>query len=88
GWPGQAHQRLLSDPVLTRLAGQFGATSAQLALAWLLDVAPNILLIPGTRSRGHLADNLAGGDIRLDHATRTELVRRFPPTRSPALSTI
>ena len=85
GWPGQAHQRLLSDPVLTRLAGQFGATSAQLALAWLLDLAPNILLIPGTRSRAHLADNLAGGDIRLDHATRTELVRRFPPTRSPAL---
>jgi aryl-alcohol dehydrogenase-like predicted oxidoreductase len=40
--------------------GGHGATPAQVALAWLLAIADNVLLIPGTSSRGHLAENLAG----------------------------
>jgi aryl-alcohol dehydrogenase-like predicted oxidoreductase len=41
---------------------RLGATPAQVALAWLLDLAPNILLIPGTRTRDHLTENLAAAD--------------------------
>jgi aryl-alcohol dehydrogenase-like predicted oxidoreductase len=40
------------------------------ALGWLLDPAPNILLIPGTRTRAHLTENLGAGDVALDEAAR------------------
>jgi pyridoxine 4-dehydrogenase len=79
GWPGQVRNRLLSEPVLTAVAVRLGATPVQAALAWLLDLAPNMLLIAGTRTRAHLAENLDAADIRLDDATRTELNRHFPP---------
>nr|WP_134003314.1 aldo/keto reductase [Streptomyces sp. 846.5] len=57
---------------------QAGATPAQLALVWLLDLAPNILLIPGTRTRTHLAENIATASVKLDEASRKELAREFP----------
>jgi pyridoxine 4-dehydrogenase len=78
GWPGEVRHRLLTDPVLTALAVRLGATTAQVALAWLLDLAPNILLIPGTRTRAHLAENLGAADVRLDDAARAELARHLP----------
>jgi aryl-alcohol dehydrogenase-like predicted oxidoreductase len=53
----------------------------QVALAWLLDLAPNILLIPGTRTVAHLAENLGVAGIRLDDAARAELTRHFPAAR-------
>jgi len=53
-WPGEVRHRLLADPVLAASAARLGATPVQIALAWLLDLAPNILLIPGTRTRVHL----------------------------------
>ena len=81
GYPGEAHRRLLADSVLGAVAGRLGATPAQIALAWLLDIAPNVLLIPGTRTRGHLAENLAAAGIRLDDAARADLARRFPRSR-------
>jgi aryl-alcohol dehydrogenase-like predicted oxidoreductase len=56
------------------------ATAVQVALAWLLDLAPNILLIPGTRTRKHLAENLGVASLHLDDAAREEL-RRFPAVR-------
>jgi pyridoxine 4-dehydrogenase len=83
GWPGEVRHRLLTDPVLAALAVRLGATPAQVALAWLLDLAPNILLIPGTRTRAHLTENLAAADIRIDGAARAELTRLFPPPGSP-----
>jgi diketogulonate reductase-like aldo/keto reductase len=83
GWPGQLRHRLLSDPVVAAVAARLGATPAQAVLAWLLDLAPNILLIPGTRTRAHLTENLGAADIRLDDAARAELTRRFPPPRPP-----
>ena len=52
--------------------------SAQIALAWLLDLAPNVLLIPGTRSRQHLAENLRSAHVRIDDMARAELARHFP----------
>jgi aryl-alcohol dehydrogenase-like predicted oxidoreductase len=79
GLAGDQRSRLLSDPVLTATATRLGATPVQTALAWLLDLAPNILLIPGTRSPGHLAENLAAADIRLDAGARAELADRFRP---------
>jgi aryl-alcohol dehydrogenase-like predicted oxidoreductase len=81
GWPGEVRHRLLTDPVLAALAVPLGATPAQVALAWLLDLAPNILLIPGTRTRTHLTQNLDAADIRLDDAARAELTRHFPIAR-------
>jgi pyridoxine 4-dehydrogenase len=47
-------------------AQRLGATPAQVALAWLLHLAPNVLLIPGTSSVLHLEENLAAADLVLD----------------------
>ncbi|MDT3446668.1 oxidoreductase [Pseudofrankia sp. BMG5.37] len=79
GLAGDQRRRLLTEPVLTATAARLGATPVQAALAWLLDLASNILLIPGTRTRGHLAENLAAADVRLDDTARTELTRHFRP---------
>jgi pyridoxine 4-dehydrogenase len=78
GLPGEVRRRLLSDPVLAAVAARLAATPVQVALAWLLDLAPGILLIPGTRTRAHLAENLGAADIRFDDAARAELTRHFP----------
>ena len=64
--------------MLAAVAARLGATPAQFALAWLLDLAPNILLIAGTRSRAHLAENIGAAVIRLDDAARAELARHLP----------
>jgi aryl-alcohol dehydrogenase-like predicted oxidoreductase len=63
----------LQSDALNAVAARLGVKPMQLALAWLLKRAPNILLIPGTSSRGHLAENLSVADIELDDATYEEL---------------
>jgi aryl-alcohol dehydrogenase-like predicted oxidoreductase len=63
--------------VLGELGARLRATPAQIALALLLDLAPNFLLIPGTRTRAPLAENLGAADVELDHAARVELARHF-----------
>lgn len=73
GLPGQQRRQLLNGPRLSSVAARLGATPAQVALAWLLDLAPNVLLIPGTSSSAHLAENLAAVDVQLDGAARAEL---------------
>jgi pyridoxine 4-dehydrogenase len=55
----------LQSTALSDVARDLDATPMQVALAWLLQRAPNILLIPGTSSIGHLQENLAAGDIVL-----------------------
>lgn len=65
GWPKSQHDAIRTNPVVTSIAAGHGATPAQVALAWLLTVAENVLLIPGTSSRGHLAENLAAGSLSL-----------------------
>ena len=55
----------LQSSALSEVAQQLGATPMQVALAWLLQRAPNILLIPGTSSVGHLRENLAAGELKL-----------------------
>jgi aryl-alcohol dehydrogenase-like predicted oxidoreductase len=47
----------------------------QVALAWLLRRAPNILLIPGTSSVGHLRENLAAAELVLPDSEIAELDR-------------
>ncbi|OBF81268.1 oxidoreductase [Mycobacterium sp. 852002-51163_SCH5372311] len=64
---------VLGNDVIRRAAAQLGRTPAQIALAWTLSVAPNILLIPGTSSVRHLEENMAAADIQLDHDTREQL---------------
>ena len=49
----------LQSSILSDVAQRLGATPMQVALAWLLRRAPNILLIPGTSSLAHLRENLA-----------------------------
>ena len=58
---------------LSEVAARLGATPMQVALAWLLHRAPNILLIPGTSSVGHLRENLAAAELKLSDAVTAEL---------------
>lgn len=55
----------LQSSTLNDVAARLEATPMQVALAWLLARAPNILLIPGTSSVGHLRENLAAVDVLL-----------------------
>ncbi|HTQ15898.1 oxidoreductase [Mycobacterium sp.] len=64
---------VLTNPAVLSVGERLGRTPAQVALAWTLSVAPNVLLIPGTSSVRHLEDNLAVGSVELDDAAREEL---------------
>jgi pyridoxine 4-dehydrogenase len=66
---------VLGSPEVRSVAARTGATAAQVALAWLLHFAPNVLLIPGTSSLEHLEENLAAGSLELDSDAMTELGR-------------
>jgi len=55
----------LQSSTLSSVAGRLGATPMQVALAWLLQRSPNILLIPGTSSVAHLRENLAADQLAL-----------------------
>ncbi len=61
----------LQSSSLSDVAARIGATPVQVALAWLLRRAPNILVIPGTSSIAHLRENLAAAELDLpDDAIR------------------
>ncbi len=55
----------LQSSVLDAVAASLQATPMQIALAWLLHQAPNILLIPGTSSAQHLRENLSAAALQL-----------------------
>jgi aryl-alcohol dehydrogenase-like predicted oxidoreductase len=63
----------IQSSALSRIAEGLGATPRQVALAWLLRRAPNILLIPGTSSPDHLRENLKAVELVLPEATMAEL---------------
>jgi pyridoxine 4-dehydrogenase len=63
----------LQSSVLSDVARRLGATPMQVALAWLLARAPNLLLIPGTSSVAHLRENLAAVDLALPDDARAAL---------------
>jgi aryl-alcohol dehydrogenase-like predicted oxidoreductase len=64
---------VLGHELVRSAAERLGHTPAQVALAWTLSVAPNILLIPGTSSVSHLEQNLATATVELDDDTRERL---------------
>jgi aryl-alcohol dehydrogenase-like predicted oxidoreductase len=63
----------LQSDTMSAVAARIGATPMQVALAWLLHRAPNMLLIPGTSSLGHLRENLASAQLNLSPEVLTEL---------------
>ena len=63
----------LQSSTLTNVAQRLDLTPMQLALAWLLHRAPNILVIPGTSSVVHLRENIAAAEIALSDVTISEL---------------
>ncbi|MGU3384645.1 aldo/keto reductase family oxidoreductase [Methylobacterium sp. D53M] len=65
----------LQSDTLSAVAAGVGATPMQVALAWLLRRSPNILLIPGTSSLGHLRENLAAATLALPDEAMAALDR-------------
>jgi pyridoxine 4-dehydrogenase len=63
----------LQSSVLDAAAASLHATPMQLALAWLLQRSPNILLIPGTSSLGHLRENLQAAVLQIPAAVLADL---------------
>jgi pyridoxine 4-dehydrogenase len=63
----------LQSSILSKVATRLGATPMQVALAWLLHRAPNILLIPGTSSIAHLHQNLAAAELTLQDSILDEI---------------
>src|ERR1700722_4348984 len=63
----------IQSSVLSTVAQSIGATPMQVALAWLLHRAPNILLIPGTSSLGHLRENMQAAQLSLPEGVLSEL---------------
>ncbi|MGC1576968.1 MAG: oxidoreductase [Beijerinckiaceae bacterium] len=65
--------RPLQSPILDEVAAALGATTRQVALAWLLHRAPNILIIAGTSSVDHLRENIKATTLRIS----PEMVNRL-----------
>lgn len=63
----------LRSAALAAVAEDLGASPMQVALSWLLHRAPNVLLVPGTASRAHLAENMAAGRLVLPAAALARL---------------
>jgi aryl-alcohol dehydrogenase-like predicted oxidoreductase len=61
---------VLASPQVTDTSARLGRTPAQVALAWLLDLRPEVLLIPGTSSMCHLEENMAVANLALDAEAR------------------
>ncbi len=72
----------LQSSILSDVATRLDATPMQVALAWLLRRAPNILLIPGTSSLAHLRENLAAAKLDLPKDTMTALDGIAPNVRA------
>ena len=63
----------LQSSALDAAAAKLQATPMQIALAWLLHRAPNVLLIPGTSSLAHLRQNLAAAELKLPDEVLNQL---------------
>ncbi|MEV4250984.1 aldo/keto reductase family oxidoreductase [Streptosporangium canum] len=63
----------LQSSALLSVAARLEATPMSVALAWLLQRSPNILLIPGTSSTAHLRENITGAGLSLSHEDVVEL---------------
>jgi aryl-alcohol dehydrogenase-like predicted oxidoreductase len=64
---------VLTAPAVVTSGTRLGITPAQVALAWLLQRSPNVLLIPGTSSLSHARENLAAATVKLDHQALADI---------------
>jgi aryl-alcohol dehydrogenase-like predicted oxidoreductase len=71
--------KVADNAVVVEIANELGVLPAQVGLAWLLAHAPNTLLIPGTRSIGHLEENLGAGEVALS----PEAIARLDAVTTP-----
>ncbi len=71
------------NAVVQEIAGELGATPAQVGLAWLLAHSPNTLLIPGTRSIDHLEENVGAAGVALNDDALARLDAVSTPEDSP-----
>ena len=82
GWPAPIRLAGLGNPVVQEIAARISAAPAQVVLAWMLALAPNVLLIPGTRSIDHLRENVAASHLRLA-PTDVEALTALASGRNP-----
>lgn len=75
--------RLAKAPALAQLAKKHGATPLQIALAWVL-AQENVISIPKAVDHGHIDQNIAALDIRLDAEDNAALDKAFPPPAGPS----
>ncbi|HET7073260.1 MAG TPA: aldo/keto reductase [Mycobacterium sp.] len=75
--------KVADKPVVVDIAGEIGATSSQVGLAWLLAHAPTTLLIPGTRSIVHLEENIGAGNVTLSAGAIARLDAVTTPGADP-----
>jgi pyridoxine 4-dehydrogenase len=65
--------KVTDEPTVQAAAQSLDSTASQVGLAWLLQHAPNVLLIPGTADIRHLEANVAAGSITIDDDTLATL---------------
>jgi pyridoxine 4-dehydrogenase len=70
--------KVSDSPAVLAIAAELGVTAGQVALAWLLASYDKTLLIPGTSSAAHLAENLAAGDVTLPESAIATLDHLAP----------
>jgi aryl-alcohol dehydrogenase-like predicted oxidoreductase len=78
-WRPLAPDAADTQPGITAVAAELGATPTQVALAWLLARSPVVLPIPGTASVGHLEENVAAADLHLTRDQYDRLDRLATP---------
>jgi pyridoxine 4-dehydrogenase len=84
GWPRGQDNPVLTSPVVIQTAARLGVTPTQVALQWLLQLAPNVLLIPGTGSVAHLRENMAAESVTLDEEALRQLDAVAPWPEEPS----
>jgi pyridoxine 4-dehydrogenase len=77
GWPRRGRGAVFTNPTVVKVAQRYGATPAQIALAWLAGLSEQVLLIPGTSSLQHLRENIAVDRIELDDDAMDQLDAAF-----------
>jgi aryl-alcohol dehydrogenase-like predicted oxidoreductase/predicted kinase len=78
---GADRDRCRGDPVLTQIAAQHGVTPHEIALAWLLDLDPCVVPLPGATQVSHASLLARVNTIRLTGSDRDRLDTRFPAGR-------
>jgi aryl-alcohol dehydrogenase-like predicted oxidoreductase len=79
-WGPLGSNETLDTAPVEQVAARHGATRSQVELAWVLAQGPHVLLIPGTSSRAHLAENLAAGQLTFTQTDLTQLNAVRDPT--------